>query len=100
MVTLTVTRRPTRDKYGDRSDATPQTHTIDEVKVAPRTSDELTAGGRAGVIAGYTVYAPPGSDLQAHDEVAVSGMTGTFDVDGEPFDWGPGVVAELTRRVG
>lgn len=110
-VTVTVLRRPPADRYGARG--TPvSAHVIDGCTVAPRTlgpgsSGELTDAGRVGVVVGLTIYAPPGSDLQAHDEVTIPGVDGTWEVDGDPADWcnpltgdRPGTVADLTRTVG
>ena len=102
MVTnMTITRKPGNDRYGEPGPGLPETIFVPDVTVAPRTSEELTAGGRAGVVTGYTVYADPGHDVRRHDTAELAGVAGTFEVIGDPAVWDTaGIVVELAQAVG
>ena len=58
--------------------------------VSPRQSAPPVGGeqqqARDTVIVGWTVYAPPGSDVRTTDRVRVRGQV--CEVTGEPGDWG------------
>lgn len=88
------------DKYGDPSSA-PATGElpIDGCLVAPLRSDEPTDRGRAGVVVGWTVFCPPGTDVQFTDRLRIRGVE--CEVQGEVADWGDaGVVVNATRATG
>jgi len=70
---------------GDRLTGTATTTTIDRCLVAPRYSDEPRVQGRNGVIVGQTLYAPPGTDLNRHDQIDIDGTV--YDIEGEPGAW-------------
>lgn len=50
----------------------------------PRTSSEETDGADT-VVVGYTLVAPPGTDLLATDRVRARGVM--WEIDGEPGDY-------------
>lgn len=109
----TVTRiRPgtTTNGYGDTildwSDNAITSTTIYGCSLAPRQEGELAGAGRAGVIVGYTLYAPPGTDLKFTDRI-LHDTLGLFEIDGEPGRWDNpytgnawGVTAALKRVEG
>lgn len=79
------------DPYGD---PVPGTETLDDIPppsgysqpfTAPRSSTDLSAPGRAGVIVGLTLYFECGYDLKHDDDVLVDGVR--YRVEGEPGDW-------------
>lgn len=87
---VTVTRlRGTKvdDGYGGtRVDWTnPDRLTIRGCAMAPLVEDELVARGRQGVVDGWTLYAPYGSDVDFEDRVETP--HGTFEVNGTPGHW-------------
>lgn len=63
------------------ADAAPITGCV----VAPRLDGEAHADGRQGVIVGFTVYAPPGTEVLPSDRLTIRGRD--HEVDGEPGDW-------------
>jgi hypothetical protein len=73
------------DAYGDPVAGTEDRTTLDGAFTAPRTSDELTDRGRAGVIVGLTLFAPYATDLVYTDQVEVDGVL--YDIEGEPGKW-------------
>lgn len=79
------------DSYGEPIAGTSTTTEIDGAFVAPRTSSELVAAGRDGVIIGLTLFAPHGTDLNpAIDEILVEddgANDGLYRIDGQPGDW-------------
>jgi hypothetical protein len=83
----TVTRvRPTgTDAYGDPIAGAPAEVAIDGCALAPRSSADLTNGGRQGVVAGLTLYAPSDADIEATDRIVARGQT--WEIDGEIGDW-------------
>lgn len=105
----TVVRlRPTTvdNGYGgtDKDWTNPTRLNIPNCLVAPRPEVETAEGGREGVIIGWTVYAPDGTDIDPTDRVEVRGVA--HDVDGLPADWSggwewrPGVEIRLRRVEG
>lgn len=104
--TVTVLRpgAPTRDAYGNDVAGPDVATDIPYCVIAPRSSTERMQNQDL-VIAGITVYAPPGSDIQSTDRMAVRGII--YQVDGVPGDYyspwtgedGP-VQAALTRVTG
>lgn len=78
---------------------------ITGVALAPRVEEEVTGPGRAGVVIGLTMYAPPGADIRFEDRVVTS--QGLFEVEGEPGRWNQphtgwqaGTTVALRRVVG
>lgn len=58
--------------------------------VAPRLSNDLTDGGRSGVVVGLTLFSPPGTDLTSSDRVLIEddgANDGTYRIDGQPGEW-------------
>ncbi len=106
-LTVTVERPGGTDRHGNPLPGT--FHTVSGCTVTPRSSEERT-DGQATVITGRSLFAPPGTDLEAQDVVVLSAAPREDDerwqVDGEPaaWDWfdgnGAGVVAVLTRAEG
>lgn len=77
------------DIYGD---PVPSTETVTEIGrvgwlpfVVPRSSSDINAAGRAGVIIGLTLYLPYGFDIRHDDLVDVDGTR--YRIDGEPGHW-------------
>jgi len=73
--------------------------------VAPRKELELVTNGRTGVILGWTVYAPHGTDVKAHDQVRI--LDEQYEVEGEPgvwdspfTGWKPGVEINIRKVTG
>lgn len=92
---------PGEDKYGDPIDpATPGGETdIPGCLVAMIRSTEPTDENQSGVVTGWTVFAPPGTDFVRSDQVKIRGVL--CDVDGEVADWGDaGVVVNAQRAEG
>lgn len=96
--------RETRDDFGDVVATT--TIPIGDVIVAPRESTEPDRG-RAAVVTGVTLYCPDGTVILPTDVVAVDGLPGRWQVDGDSFnwahpfaDWRPGVEVRLVRTRG
>lgn len=89
------------DDYGDPIESTTDREPIDGCLVAPARSSEPTDRGRGGVVVGWTVLAPPGSDVVFTDQLEVRGVL--CDVEGEVGDWRSepgGVVINVTRAAG
>lgn len=90
------------DRYGD---PIPGTETVTEIEqvgwlpyVAPRSSNDIDAPGRAGVIVGLTLYLPYGYDLHHNDLIDVDGTR--YRIDGEPGHWKhPGTQWEACAEV-
>ncbi|HET6634654.1 MAG TPA: hypothetical protein VFH77_06465 [Streptomyces sp.] len=74
---------------------------MDGCVVAPRAETPQVGGdqqqARDTVIVGYTVYAPPGSDVLTTDQFRIRGAV--FGVTGEPGDWGRNVFTGLAGPV-
>lgn len=73
--------------------------------LAPRVGEELGGPGRAGVVVGFTLYAPFGADITFEDRIVCD--AGTFEIEGEPGSWANpftgtqfGVTAALRRVEG
>lgn len=89
-ITITVERPLGRDEYGDPIDGEPERHAISGCAVAPRTTSEIDAPGRTGVIVGLTLYTPAGADLKRQDIVIIDDgdpNPGRWEVEGEPGEW-------------
>ncbi len=92
------TTDPGTDQYGDPLPATEDRLDIPGCLVAPALSRESTDRGRAGVVVGWTIYAPPGTDVVFTDQLEVRGLLCT--VEGEVGDWqgSPGGVVISAQR--
>lgn len=110
--TVTVLRgsAPGTDSYGDPLPSTVTRTDVEGCDVAPRYSSESTERGRAGVIVGWTVYAPAGADVRFTDRMELPGVTmlnpegetvpAPCAIEGEPGNWGVGVEIQVKRAVG
>lgn len=87
---------PGRDDRGQPLPGPDESFDVPGCVVTPRQETPAVGGpdqqGRDTVIDGITVYAPPGTDVRTTDKIQVleedryQGVT--FDVTGEPGDWG------------
>lgn len=64
----------------------------------PRPSSEPVQEARNAVVSGWTLYLPPGADVTSADRVSVRGRV--FPVQGEPADWGVGLVVQAFTTEG
>ena len=64
----------------------------------PRPSDEPVQSARNAVTSGWTLYLPAGDPITSRDRVRVRGID--YPVQGEPADWGVGVVVQAFRTEG
>lgn len=64
----------------------------------PRPSDEPTQDARNSVDSGWTLYLPSGDPITRLNRVRVRGIV--YPVQGEPSDWGVGVVVQCFRTEG
>jgi hypothetical protein len=106
--TITVKRAGTRvDPYsGENVEdwATATTFEIEGCAIYPTDSVETASVDKTSVVSGYTVLAPPGSDVRRKDRVSYRGAD--REVVGDPFDWRnpftgwtPGVAFEIEGEV-
>lgn len=58
----------------------------------PRPSDEPVQDARNAVTSGWTLYLPAGDPITRSNRVRVRGTV--YPVQGEPADWGVGVVVQ------
>lgn len=74
------------DRYGgeNKNWSDPDELNIDGCAIAPRPQGEVT-DGREGVIIGWTVYAPAGSDIEPTDRLRIRDVD--HEVDGDPGEW-------------
>lgn len=106
METETVTRKrgtPTSSPYsGQNTDLSwTSPSTLDIVTVAPsepRLSAEPLEDARNAVVVGWTLYLPSGSDVTAQDRMTVRGQD--YPVEGDPAEWGMGLVVQTIRTEG
>jgi hypothetical protein len=82
-VTATIVRPPARDWQGDRAGSATETD-IDGCSWQPGASSETLAGGDTVITSG-TVFMPGNPDIQATDQVRVSGVL--YAVAGTPAAW-------------
>jgi hypothetical protein len=97
-VTIRVLRTgasPGRDPRGQPLPGPDESFDVPGCVVTPRESAPQVGGdqqqGRDTVIVGITVYAPPGTDIRTTDRIRVTASRYqgvTFEVTGEPGDWG------------
>lgn len=64
----------------------------------PRPTDEPVQDARNAVTSGWTLYLPPGDPITRRDRVRVRDVV--YPVQGEPADWGVGVVVQAFRTEG
>jgi hypothetical protein len=86
-VTSVVLLRPvtTTDRYGNDTVTSRERVPVSGAAVAPRSSSDLHAPGRQGVLVGLTVYLPPGSVVGDHDLVEVDGVV--HEIEGVAGVW-------------
>ncbi|WP_026220434.1 hypothetical protein [Wenjunlia vitaminophila] len=81
--------RPMRDDRGQPVLGSPQEIPMHGCVVTPRQELPQVGGAeqqaRDMVIVGWTVYAPPGSEVRTTDQVRIRGVV--CEVTGEPGDW-------------
>lgn len=85
LVTITVVRKPAKDKYGDRPAGGAVEFDVPGCQFAPGVSHEQNFGAQQ-VTGDATVYAPAGTKVLATDQVRYLGDL--YDVAGRPDDWG------------
>ncbi len=91
------------DVYGDPIPSTTARIDVPGCLVAPRISVEPTARGSEGVVTGWEVIAPTGTDARYTDriEVPYMGAVVTCNIVGEIADWPPeGSIINASRAVG
>jgi hypothetical protein len=64
----------------------------------PRPSDEPVQDARNAVTSGWTLYLPPGDPITRLNRVSVRGIE--YPVQGEPADWGVGIVVQAFKTEG
>ena len=64
----------------------------------PRPSQEPTQDARNALYSGWTLYLPPGDPIVRTDRVRVRGVV--YPVQGEPGDWGVGIVVQAFGQEG
>lgn len=64
----------------------------------PRPSDEPVQDARNAVTSGWTLYLPAGDPITRLNRVRVRGVE--YPVQGEPADWGVGIVVQAFKTEG
>lgn len=64
----------------------------------PRPSSEPVQDARNAITSGWTLYLPPGDPITRLNRVRVRGVV--YPVQGEPADWGVGVVVQAFKTEG
>jgi hypothetical protein len=64
----------------------------------PRPSDEPVQDARNAMTSGWTLYLPPGDPITRSNRVRVRGEV--YPVQGQPADWGVGVVVQAFKTEG
>lgn len=82
--TIVVHRPLPQNRFGEAGGYDPDAF-VRSCIILPRESTREIDGRQATVISGLVVYAPPGSDIRATDEVTARGAR--WRVDGEPGDY-------------
>lgn len=78
---------------------TPTERTVTTIApLEPRPSDEPVQDARNAVSNGWTIYLPSGDPISRLNRVRVRGVV--FPVQGEPADWGVGVVVQAFKTEG
>lgn len=98
ITTITVIRRPGKDRFGDPLPGPPVTFQIGGCRFAPSVTSEAHDGVNQ-VRVGAAVYGPPDMDVLPTDQIVVYGKT--YEVDGDPEVWGSfGTVVPVRRSTG
>ena len=110
-VIAVLTAGTTTDPYSDEPVATwelaeGQTWTTNPTErpvttiapLEPRPSDEPVQDARNAVTSGWTLYLPPGDPITRLNRVRVRGVD--YPVQGEPADWGVGIVVQAFKTTG
>lgn len=64
----------------------------------PRPSQEPVQEARNALVSGWTLYLPAGDPITAENRVRVRGVD--YPVQGQPADWGVGVVVQAFKTEG
>lgn len=64
----------------------------------PRPSSEPTQQARNALVSGWTLYLPAGDPITSENRVRVRGVD--YPVQGQPADWGAGVVVQAFKTEG
>lgn len=64
----------------------------------PRPSSEPVQDARNALVSGWTLYLPSGDPITARNRVRVRGEE--YPVQGQPADWGAGIVVQAFRTEG
>lgn len=79
--------------------STPTERTVTTIApLEPRPSQEPAQDARNAVTDGWTVYLPAGDPIVRTDRLRVRGRV--YPVQGEPADWGAGIVVQAFGTVG
>lgn len=96
--TVTIVRKPKKDKFGDYVTGADVEFDVDGCQFAPGPSRELNFAA-AQVESDATLYAPAGTQVLPTDKIRRKGEM--YDVVGRPQDWGSaGVVIILKFTTG
>lgn len=102
VVTVLTATAGATDPYSGQPSVTWSTPTERAVTtiapLEPRPSDEPVQDARNAVTFGWTIYLPPGDRILRTDRVRVRGKV--YPVQGEPSDWGVGVVVQAFGTTG
>lgn len=81
---------PGRDQRGQPLPGPDESFDVPGCVVVPRAEKPEVGGpeqqGRDTVIVGWTVYAPPGTEIRTTDKAVIRGAV--CEITGEPGDWG------------
>lgn len=79
--------------------ATPTERTVTTIAPPePRPSSEPVQDARNAVTSGWTIYLPAGDPITSANRVRVRGKV--YPVQGEPADWGVGIVVQAFGTTG
>ena len=99
---VVLTAGATVDPYSNEPveswDAPTERQVFTLVPPEPRPSAEPVQDARNAIVSGWTLYLPPGDPITADNRVRVRGEE--YPVQGQPADWGPGVVVQAFRTEG
>jgi hypothetical protein len=92
---VVIVHPPDTDPFGDPIPGTGGETTVDDCLFAPGASRELLDNANQ-VRADGTVFAPPGTRVDAHDQVRIRGLL--HDIAGTPREWLNAVIEIPVRR--
>lgn len=106
MAVVRIRRTPGgADKYGDPIASDEDQAAVPGAFTAPRTSVDIDGRARDGAVAGLSLFAPKGADIERTDLIEVDGDR--YRIDGDLGDWTspltgwePGIAADLVRAEG